>query len=462
MSHLYELEHRQVGYSTFLAIVSKRQGLEIKSSEKVIPPILEYDEQGDYRIIGPREVVSGLITHPYKAITRDFNEERLADLQVTDLSNHLKHFPTLNAVYTDNIREVHPIAEYLYSQIIYLKPTEAFQKTLNKASYIKRSKLIPQALELLAQKLHTDRKLKLDLHSVPKREVASFCYIADPDDYAPAVKLFSFGFHRAIPCDRIARELSSLKAAEKFLNPTPLPFELPDAIKPYVTMLRVAIVGTQHSTLDSGDLYPSAIPKLASNISRLRIVKDISSIPKDKRNIELRPFKAGIQVLHVEKHEIDELTTEPGAIRLVLPGGVKLAAQLQQTQARDKQNKHIDLLISFETVAKKGAICLFAMDDPENFSKNLSLEDCITYFNSLSPQVIRVNNTEFEGYIVDIPVLRPGQRYTELSKPSDSVSVDLISKAILAKEYKVSPDIEREYKDIIDLRSAIKRELELT
>lgn len=456
---LYRIEHRQVGTATFLSVVCKRGNLEVKSSEKVIPPILEYDNQGNYRIIGPQEVIKGLVTHPYKANSKDFNEERLADLEVAAIYKQLEHFPTLPQITENGTTETHKLAELIYSTLVYLKPTPELEEYIDKLGYVNKCKVLPPILEKLATKFKNERGINLDLHSVPKRKVGTFCYIGDQDGVSKVAKVFSFGFSKAIPCDRIARELSSLKSAERFLSPSPTPVPLLLEVAPFVTMLRVAIVGTEFSMLDSGDLYPSAIPKIAVRLSRHKTIKDVSTVPMEDRQLVYRPFRAGIEVVHQEEKFVDETEETPGTVRLILPGGVKVAAQLQDGQATDKDDLEVDAIMSFETFAKKGAVAVFAMKDPANWTKDMTLTECQEYFMSLKREKVYVNGTEYEGYIVDLPVMRPGQRYTELSKASDQITVDLIAKALLSKQYVVRPHIEDEYRKLIEFRKAVGKEI---
>ena len=110
-----------------------RGDVQVQTSEKVIPPILEYDGKGNYRIIGPNEVIEGLHFHPYKAMSADFNEARLADLEIASLYSQLQHFPTLPLDYSNAEPKVHPLAEMLYASIVYLKPTAELQERLKKS-----------------------------------------------------------------------------------------------------------------------------------------------------------------------------------------------------------------------------------------------------------------------------------------------------------------------------------------
>lgn len=457
-NQLYEIVTRKVGYTTFLSIVCKRGDVYVQSSEKVIPPIIEYDADGNFSIIGPKAVIGGLVKHPYKALSSDFNEARLADLEVAALYKQLEHFPTLPRDYSTENEEVHPVAELLYSNIVYLKPLPELAKKLGKMGYIKKTKILPTILEKVANKLKEHKGINLDLFSVPKRDVGTFAYLADDNGIASLAKVFNFGMEHIIPPDRRAREWSSLKSCDRFVNPEPVPYDIPDAIRPYVTTLRVAIVGTKESMLDSGDLFPSSIKKLACNLVRKKVEKDVALIPMDERNLVYRPFRSGIEVFHEEVTSVNEETNTPGGIRLVFPGGVKIAAQVQKSQAVDEDNNPIDLLLSFETFANKGAIACFLFGHTEQIQ---DIDHAIELFQSLEREKIYLENTEYEGYVVTIPVMRPGQRYTELAKPSQ-VTVDFIARAILSKEYKVPESLEREFKELVGLRHSIIKEIERT
>lgn len=460
MKALYEVLHRQCGYSIFLSVKCIRGNISVTSSEKVLPPILEYDAEGNYTAISAKQVVEGLHFHPYKPVTKEFNRERLADLEVAALFKQLENFPTLPVTYENGISSVHPIAELIYSSIVYLKPTPELAASLNKMGYVKKTKALPPILEKVAKALEADRGIKLDLFSVPKRKVGTFAYLADPDGIATVAKMFAFGMHNITPCDRIARELSSLKACEKFLNPQPIDVELPDPIKPYVTTLRIAIVGTLSSMLDGGDLYTSALPKIACKLSRKKVEKDVSQIPIEERNLVYRPFRSGVEVQHEEENIVDESETIPGTTRLILPGGVKVAAQYTGLQLKDAEGNDVDALMAFETFAKKGALACFLFGSNVD-KENITMDQAVEIFKSLNKEKVYLDEKIYEGYIVELPIMRPGQRYTELSKASDDITVDLVAKAILGKEYRVRPHIEQEYKSLNGLRQAIANEIRI-
>lgn len=459
MKPLYQIKTRLINHTTLLSVVCFRGKVSVTTSEKVIPPILEYAEDGTYTAISAKQVINGLHFHPYKPNSKDFNRERLADLEVASLFSQLQHFPTLPNQYIDGKTVVHPIAEMIYGNMVYMKPTPEFNEKLQKLGFITKSKLQARALSKLVQNVEKDHKIKLDLYSVPKRKVGSFAYIADKDGIAKVAKLFSFGMHNIIPADRIAREISSLKACEKFLNPVHVDhIKIPNQIKDYVTTLRVAIVGTKFSMLDSADLYESALPKLACRLTRKHVIRDVSLVPPEKRNLVYKPFRSGVEVYHEEEYIIDESEQTPGTIRLIFPAGVKVAAQYGGYQAKDEEGKDIDVMLGFETFAKKGALACF-MFEQEN-PESLTIEKAKEIFRNLPLQKIVVNNTEYEGWIVDLPVMRPGQRYTELSKPSQEITVDLIAKAILSKNYKVRESTNLEYTKLRSLRNSIIKELE--
>ena len=457
---LYKLNFRTLGHTVLMSIISQRGTLSASSSEKVIPPIIEYNKLGDFRIIGAKEVVQTIPMHPYKANSADFNKERIADVQVSDLMKGLENFPTLPTIIYGGQKINHPIAELIYGSQVYLKPTAELQAELDKLNYLNKSKLIPQILERVAAKFATKSKYRLDLFSVPKRKVGTFGYITS-DGYSEPSKVFSFGYHFAVPNDRLGRELSSLKSAERFVNPYPVPWNIPDSIRPFVTMVRVAVVGLENSMLDGADMFPSCLPKIACKLTREEVIKDVSQVPMAQRNLRLTPFRSGIDVQHINYKITDETQVKPGAVRLIFPGGIKVAAQWQDVQARDEWGDPIDLLMDFETFAKKGAVATLAMMADTTYDKNLTLPECIEIFKNMQQEDVWVNGTKYTGWVGYLPVLRPGQRYTELSKGSNDITVDLIAKAILNKSYKVKPRVENQYQELRQFRAALTSELKL-
>lgn len=452
---LYNINLRTLGCATFLSVTSQRGTLRTTSEEIVLPPIIEFDEKGNIRVLGPRTLLEGIQQHNYKSQSADFNAERLADLEVSQLIAQLEHFPVLPTLLETQLP--HPIAEFIYSKMVYLKPSKELQGDLDGMGFTQKSVKLSQILGQVQRNLKEQKGVLVDLHAVPKKKVGTFCYVADLEGYSLPAKMFAFGYHKAIPNDRLARELSSLKAAEKFLNPVPKPFPLPENLEPFVTMLRVAVVGTREPMLDSVDLYPSATPKIACHLSRVRIEKNVSCVPLEKRNLEYRSFRSGIEVVHKELVGIDETQVQPGTIRLVLPGGVKVAAQIQEDQQAYCDGEPVDALIDLRTFAAKGAIATLAMLSGD-YSREHTLEEAKMIFSNLERKTVTVNGTEFEGFVGDVPVMRPGQRYTELSKPSNDISTDIIARAILKDPYVVSRKDEKEYDALRILHNAIQQE----
>lgn len=360
--------------------------------------------------------------------------------------------------YVDGEDIPHPVAEEIYRNIIYLRPTEALAGRIKKLGFIDGGNLHAQILEKVQKNAKEQFKAYLDLHSVPKRHIGTFCYLSDSDGIARLAKTLSFGYHRAVACDRVLREASSLKSAERFINPSPKPFAIDNSLSPYVTMLRVAICGVSESMLDGADLFPSSIPKIACNLLRKKVVKDISSVPAAEQQIVVRPYRSGLEVIHVEHKGVDETKETPGTIRLVFPCGVKVAAQVQEHQMVDAKGKPIDIMLDTRTFASKGALPVWPMLQ-NIWDQDLTREECLKFFESAVPEKVFINNIEYPAYVGYLPVFRPGQRYTELSKPSDEITVDLIAKAILNKTMSVNPRLEEEYSALKEFRSGVIEEL---
>ena len=450
---MYKVNIRKLNTTSFLSITTLRAGVEVTSAEKVLPATLEFDESGEYKVLGPKEILESLEIKNYY-LGKDFTAEKIAEYTVSSIYAQLAHYPTLPRVGGSS----HPMAELLYSNRIDLKPVQEFQEKLNKLEFLDRGKVLSSALSKLSEKFTENTGKKLDLYSVPKRKVGTFCYIADSDGIAKIAKIFSFGFHKAIPRARLVREYSSFKACEKFNNPQEVPFPLPEEVKPYVSMLRVGIVNFEKKgeMLDGVDLYPAAIPKISCTLRKEIVEKDVLKVPVERRNLKYTPYKAGIEIVHFEEEIVNEDETNPGAIRFVLPGGVKLAGQLVDDQGFSEDGP-IDCLMDFESFVAKGSVAIFAMDK-ENYCKELSLEECKKIALSRKTTRIWTNDNEYLGYVIDIPVIRPGQKYTELSK-SAMVTEDLVAKAILKKQYTVRKDLAEEYENLKAFRTALNKEL---
>ena len=266
------------------------------------------------------------------------------------------------------------------------------------------------------------------------------------------MRKLSFGYHDLIPCDRIARELSSLKSAERFLHPNHAHFEIKEELQEYITVLKVGVIATKHSMLDSGDLMDSGKPKVACKLVRERQVTDWDKMDVEDRNLVPIPFKSGINLVHQMMVGIDEDAVDPSCIRLVSPGGIKIAAQYHKgQQAYDQKGNEIDLLIEFDTLAKKGALFLFGLNDPDFDPKGKTFEDLVEKFKQTPQEPIYLEDEAYTGYVLTIPFFRPGQRYTELCTTKDDISVDMISKSICSKTFHLPQSVAEEYKLLRDL-----------
>ena len=233
---LYEVKVRRSGFANIVSLVITRGEVSTQGVEKVIPPVLEYNEDGSFKYISTKEVLDGIIKHPYVANSPQFNAERLADLEVAALYKHLEHFPSL---VKDSTGIGHTLAEYIYSHQIYLKPSPELAEKLKPMDFIEKGKFLSAVFVKLKAKYDaTYSALTLDFHSVPKKKIGTFCYIAKKEDKIGIVpKVFGFGMEKAIPTDRLAREISSFKASERFINPVPVEGLL-ETVKPFVTKLR--------------------------------------------------------------------------------------------------------------------------------------------------------------------------------------------------------------------------------
>lgn len=419
-----------------------------------------YDELGEFEVVGLQQVLQGVERHPYKSKSKEFPKERLADLEVYNLLKHLEHFPTLPQIRIGDQTKVHPVAELLYKHLICLKPDAEFNKKLETLSFTDRAVIQATALQRVVNNIREQYGLLIDITSIPKKSVGQTCYFANEEGFAlPAIDL-SFGYHKLIPRDRLIREYSSLKECERFSTPKPLHFRIPKELEGYVTTLRVAIVGTQFPMLDSGDLYSSSLMKIACKLQRIHQIKDFTKIPKEERNLKFTPLRAGIQIVHEELEILDEQIVNPATVRLVFPGGVKIAAQLQEEhQAVTEDKKPVDLVLDFRTIADKGAVALLAMILGIEPDENIGLDELRSRLEEKPKDIVLIGDRKFSGYVGHLPVMRTHQRYTDLSKASNEITVDLISKAILEKPYKVRKEVEEEYKRLIGLRNVIVQDI---
>lgn len=464
---LFEIQYRTSGTTTYVSVKSTRGKITSVSSEKVVPLIVEYNEEGLVDVHSCRQVMEGFHPHPYKPNSPDFNPERLADANVAKLNDFLQHFPTLNEYVEGGKRVKHPIAQLVYDHMVYLKPTAEYDQKLRALNFLERGQELAIALEIVNEQLQEKHDIRLDLHSVPKRKVGTRAYVASKAGYAVIPSLLSFGLHRAIPTDRIGREVSSIKSCEKFANPAPCPIDkVPDIVKPFVSWVRVGVIFPRNSMLDSADISPSAIPKLACVLERRVEIRDLSKVPEGERNIKAKNYRAGIELVHEEIQVTDETVEGIPCVKLVLPGGVKVVGQTveEKYQARDDAGNEIDILMDFETFAAKGAVAvLAAMIDPSMWSSKPTYEVCKQVVERRMQRpwdAVHVGDTQYQGMVGYLPVFRTRHRHTELNKETNRVGSDLITHSILAEKFTVRPDVEKEYSELLEFRTQANRMLE--
>lgn len=459
---LYELQTRRLGRSTTcVSVMCSRHGISVPGSEKVLPATIAYDLSGAYKIYTPRELLSAIKLHPYFAGGGDFTEERLADLEVSEIYKQLEHYPTMPMVRQGQTEYPHPVAQFIYEHTAFLQIGTEAQRQIALLPFEHRGPIQAEGLQRLAERLKSDLGVVLDLYSLPKRDVGAQCFIGDPDGFTPIAKFLGFGFHQAIPRDRIAREANSLKACEAFKRPEAPPVGLPSGVWPYVTMLTVAVIGTQTSMADSCDLSASGAAKLACDLVRYKAIGDYESVPEPERNLQYVSSRSGVDVVHMAEHRHEEGPRQPTTIRLVFPGGVKVAAQLSSQQATLAKGQPVDVLLDSRTLVDKGAIALLAMMDPTAWGRGLGLQECIQLVQGMKLQDVFVGATKYSGWVGKVPVMRPGQRYTDLAKPTNNVSVDLVARATLRLPYRVGKRVERDYAELRGLREAVAAEADL-
>lgn len=466
LTTLFTVKPRVLGTSMALGVECHRGTVSEMSAEKIIPATIEFDLQGGCTLKKASDILAERMAGQpaYKAKSKDFNRERLADASVSSLYKRLEDLPTLEMTVIDGKQRSHPLAEQIYAHMVYLKPSKEAQETLSKQDFLKKGKSLGLALEQVDRKAASILGHRVDLYSVPKRRVGTFCYRADTDGIAYLAKGLNFGLHKAIPRDRMMREVSSIKSAEKFLNPVKCRRRQPTWLDGYYTVLRVAVIGTEVPMLDSADLFPSAFPKVACKLERLFREPDLSKVDREKWNLEWHPHRSGIDIVHVDHEAIDETQQDPGCVRLVMPGGVKMAANPQREQMTDFWGQPIDLAIDFRTLASKGAVALFSLSDGVPDDWEPTLEQAIEHFRGLEQQKVMVDGRMFDAYVLNIPCFRPGQRYTDLCKTTSDIGFDLVSHAILDQKLTVRPETEQDYQELIGFREQLMkmiRELQL-
>jgi hypothetical protein len=420
--------------------------IKVESASKFIFPTIIYNEEGNFRLTNGEDFVD-LFDFKSKYVSKDpeYSQKRINDSLFADFNAYLASFPVLNKLQD----KIHPFSLYTYNNSIKLQPSQTFQDKLNKLNFIDSGKAKANALEKLFFSFKKKYpKFSLDLFSIPKHDVGDICYLASSDGISKQAIDMGFGFAHIMPKDRIIRELGSLKTCEKFSNPIkPKNYSFPDYCLPFITTIRVAFIATENSMLDSGDLMSSGIKKLSCILEKEEKEKDLT-LNLDNSVLKYQNSRSCVEAYKSKTTILDESKIFPGSIRLVLPGGLKVNTQCVslEKQALCSKNQKIDLLLDFRSVSSKGAINLIAtcLDLPTN----LTYEETIQKIKESSREVITYDGVRYYAYVGDIPVWRPSQRYTELSKISQEVTNDIITKAILKEKQIISSIDELNYQEI--------------
>jgi hypothetical protein len=104
--------------------------------------IAVYNAEGLVSLNGPREIMAGYHPHPYRPNGADFTPERIADANVAKLQQHLAHYPTLTEYLVNGQSVSHPIAQYIYDNTLYLKPTDEFDVALSQINFQQNSAVV--------------------------------------------------------------------------------------------------------------------------------------------------------------------------------------------------------------------------------------------------------------------------------------------------------------------------------
>ena len=451
--------------SQIVHLVSTRGTYSINSAPKIVSPTIVYDVDGNYQVKDALKTIADMVPqNNYYSGNKEFSPERIADVQYVRVQRGLESWPHLATVGTPDQLTKHPMALLSYYGLVKLQGTEEFEIALKRLDFNQQGEARSTALEKLNHKLIAKYGKGLDLFSVPKKDVGSFAAAEWKDGFSRMAWCLGFGMASLIPRDRIAREASSLKNCEKFMNPVPVPFnEMPKACHPYVSMLRIAFIATEVSMLDSGDLQPSAFPKIACKLTKIHKFKDLNQVLDKKGQIvPLRQVsRAGIEVVHQEIEEYDETKLHPGTIRFVLPNGLKVNTQCFDiySQAKTSDGKPVDLLLDYRSVTAKGGLSLLLMANPDFIGKGMTFFEGMEALKTIPIQKVSFNGVEYPAYVADIPVMRPGQRYIDFTKTSDKIASDMITKAILNEKFTVPEKLEKDYQELRRLANEIRREI---
>jgi len=430
--------------TNFVREVVSYSGTDYYGVEIAIPPVFTYDQK-EYTLEAPQKILTSYKFNPFKDTGKSYHIFRKSFYE------SLSRFPKLNL---DNLGKKHTLAEFLYSSIVYFRPTSTFESYLSKLPFSQRGEELSSTLITLADKIKKDYSLSLDLWAVPKREVGSLIHISDENGYSRISKLISFGYHKTFPQDRITRESGSLKESYRYNNPNHLGYKFNEIIAPYVTMLKVAVIFPRENMADGGEFFSSAIPHLSTSFTRDREV-DLYSKEYPESIIDINVSSTSISLKRVLRTIINENQYLMGPLRLVLPGGVKVCASFNNNQAIDKNNQPIDLLLDYRTFVSKGAVGTLMM-----LQKGLGIcptaEEALEYFNSgLKMTTIKIGAETLNALVGHLPIFRPSQSYLTLNKPG-VVGLDIISRIVTDSSLYPHKETERDYQELSRLYSQIR------
>lgn len=408
---------RKFGNTLFVKEVVEFKGSMHSGAEIAIPQVYDFNDKS-FSLVPPETILSSAKFHPTSntALTRNIGRKSFYDA--------LCHFPKL---LKDNTGQKHRIAEFVYGTMVYLRPTEKFTKDIQSKPYSERSEVFVNTVIKVASGIEKSHGVKLDLWSVPKRQVGSFVYRSDDEGYALVGKLLSFGYHKAIPCDRLTREVGSLKDAFVFSTPNHLDLKLNEIVRPYVTFLRVAIIKPAVTMADGIELCPSARKKIACKVTKTKTI-DLQDVVEGSR-VRLNVSPDSVSVERLLETIYDEAHLQMGPVRLVFPGGVKSCASFISQQAVDSKGETVDALIDFRTFASKGAIPTLAMLQLGFTGQDVTAEDCYKAFDSLQEEQIILGSEILTAYVGYLPCFRPSQSYINLCKPA-TISFDFVSRIV--------------------------------
>lgn len=430
-----------------------------QTPEKVIPPILEYNAEGGVRLIGLPEILDEYEPSPYYPGSPQFPIERVDNVQVDKLYQHLESFPNIGYSVVNGKREINPFSELIYSTLVMMRPNESVLEALKEMNFLEQMNTKSILFNRACRGYERLSGKKLDPYSVPKRRVGQVVFQAADDGIAAISKVISFGLHKVFPTDRICREVSSLHNCERYISPRRVPSKFVE-ISPYWTIAKVLVLHTDTPLLDSAYITEIGQKSLACRIERLKYETDLKKVDRDNWNLDFVANKASIEIVHVEHEVYDESVNQMGTIRLVMPGGVKFAAGPDWSPHYNCSEPDVDVVMDFRTLAAKGAVGLFWWDDPSKIGK-ITEQDVVHNHarRALSqPETVFWNGRWYRGHVLYIPVARPGQRYQDICKPCN-VTFDLVSHAILNQEVRVPQAIAQEYKELREFAKILEDRL---